>query len=129
MLEVARQFATQFGYAHKVEFVQSEYPDFEPDEKYDAIRLGVYGNYERVSVDALRRAHGMLNAGGLVMIGITPPQGLWRSFRNRFSRTDVVMSPARFESIVDESQSFDIKLASRERRRITYILQARSATE
>lgn len=126
MLAAAKELAAELDYADKVRFVQSEFENFEPDETYDAIRLGVYGSYEKVTVGSLQRAHRMLRPGGFILIAITPPPSVWQRLRSSFDKSATRMSPRQFERTLDAAGGLEILKASREGRRVSYLLRAGS---
>jgi predicted TPR repeat methyltransferase len=69
MIEKAKELTALKGIKH-CSFFTSTFADFSETKKYDAIMLGVYGQYLPITLDVLQKTFSLLNNSGLVVFSI-----------------------------------------------------------
>jgi SAM-dependent methyltransferase len=123
MLDSALELAKRYGYAGKVRFIKASFDEFEGKETYDAIRAGVYGSYEPINAALLARLHAMLNPGGFLVVGVSPPRGWRQKLRDSLNLPVNKMSEAKFERLASRSGGLAIAARIRVSSRTYYCLQ------
>ena len=102
MLAAARELTGRYDVSGCT-FVKSDFERFDTDDRFDAVRLGVYGTYEPFDQSVFRRVHGLLNDGGIAVFANATPRSAREHVSSLVRRSPIRRSNRSFERLVSGS--------------------------
>jgi ubiquinone/menaquinone biosynthesis C-methylase UbiE len=107
MLKAADELSGLYNLKN-IKWTCSSFGDFITSDKFDVVRLGVYGTYEPITKDIINKVYGLLNKGGMAVFSIHPPKNYKERIKILLKKEKIKISNKSFTKYLLKNSKFKI---------------------